>query len=87
MKTLTLFYLESCPYCRRALAYMKELTAENPKYAEIPVNMIEERQQKQLAASFDYYYVPCYFIENEKIAEGRIDKAGVQAVFERCLEI
>lgn len=86
MKDLTLFYLETCPYCKRARAYMQELCEEDPKYAKIPVNMIEERQQKVLADSYDYYYVPCYYVNGEKLAEGSIDKEGVKAVFDKALE-
>lgn len=86
MKELTMFYLESCPYCRRAREYMQELCAENPNYAGVPVKMVEERQEKALADSYDYYYVPCYYIGQEKIAEGGIDKDGVKAVFDEALK-
>ena len=86
MKDLTMFYLESCPYCRRARQYMDELCRENPEYANIPLTMVEERQQKELADSYDYYYVPCYYAGKEKLAEGALDKAGVKAVFDAALE-
>ncbi len=85
MKELTMFYLETCPYCNRARQYMKELCDENAEYASIPVKMVEERQQKALADSYDYYYVPCYYIGGDKIAEGGIDKEGVRAVFDKAL--
>ena len=86
MKDLTMFYLESCPYCKRARSYMEELKQESSKYAEIPIKMVEERQQKELADSFDYYYVPCYYINGKKFAEGSIDKEGVKKVFDAALE-
>ncbi len=86
MKELTMFYLESCPYCRRARGFMAELREESPEYAKIPVKMVEEREQKALADSFDYYYVPCYYIDDVKISEGSVDKDGVRAVFEKALE-
>lgn len=86
MKDLTLFYLDYCPYCKRARAYMEELQKEDPRYASIPVKLVEEREEKELADSFDYYYVPTYYIGDEKISEGAIEKDGVRAVFERALE-
>lgn len=86
MKELTLFYLESCPYCIRARNYMQELCDENPAYAQIPVKLVEERKERALANSFDYYYVPCYYAGGVKIAEGAIDKQGVKAVFDSMLE-
>ncbi|MDL2214358.1 glutaredoxin [Clostridia bacterium OttesenSCG-928-O13] len=85
MKELTLFYLETCPYCNRARQYMSELQNEDPRYANIPIKMVEERQEKALADSYDYYYVPCYYIGKEKVAEGSIDKDGVRKVFEEAL--
>ncbi len=86
MKELTLFYLKGCPYCKKALAYMDELKNEHPEYAEIPIKMVEERDEAELANSYDYYYVPCYWIEDKKIAEGSIDKAGVKKVFDMAID-
>ena len=85
MRELTMFYLESCPYCKRARSYMEELRADNQSYARIPIKIIEERQEKALADSFDYYYVPCYYIGDRKIAEGAMDRAGVKAVLDEAL--
>ncbi len=86
MPELTLFYLEHCPHCKRARGYMQELCDENPDYAQIPVQMVEETQQRDLADSYDYYYVPCFYKGGEKLAEGSIDKDGVRRVFDRALE-
>lgn len=86
MKDLTLFYLQTCPYCQRALRYMDELKQEDPRYAALPIHMVEERQQRELANRYDYYYVPCFYLGDDKIAEGSIDKAGVKAVFDKALD-
>lgn len=86
MKKLMLFYLENCPYCIRALQYMDELKKETPAYNDIPLTMVEERQQRQLANSYDYYYVPCYYIEGEKVSEGSVTKENVKDIFDACLE-
>lgn len=82
MKEITMFYLESCPYCKRARGYMDELKKDDQKYAQIPINMVEERQQKELADSYDYFYVPCYYIDGKKVSEGAVDKDDVQQVFD-----
>lgn len=86
MKDLTLFYLEYCPYCKRARQYLAELQQENPAYAAIPVTMVEEREKKALADSYDYFYVPCFYIGDHKVAEGSIDKEGVRQVLDMALE-
>lgn len=85
MKEITLFHLRSCPYCIRARQYMEELYKENPAYKEIPVKLIEESEEPAIANSFDYFYVPCYWIDGKKVAEGVIDKAGVEAVFKQAM--
>lgn len=85
MKELTLFYLEHCPYCKKARGYMDELRGENPAYAGIPVKMVEESQEKAVADQHDYYYVPTFYLGGEKISEGAIDKEGVRAVFDKAL--
>ena len=86
MKVITLFYLESCPHCKRARGFMDKLGDQHPEYAKLPVKLVEERQEKALADSYDYYYVPCYYVNGEKRAEGAIDKDGVKAVFDEALE-
>lgn len=85
MKELTMFYLKSCPYCKRAFAYMDELKAENPAYADIPLKLIEEHEEAELANRYDYYYVPTYYMAGEKVHEGAIDKDGVKAVLDAAL--
>ncbi len=85
MKEITLFHLNSCPYCVRARGYMQELYAENPAYKNIPIQLIEESQQPDVADRYDYFYVPCYYVDGKKVAEGVLDKEAVKAVFEEAL--
>lgn len=86
MKELTMFYLESCPYCKRARAYMKELLRENPAYCAIPFRKVEERLHRKEAEKYDYFYVPTFYIGDEKVSEGAIDKAGVREVLDQALQ-
>ena len=69
MKKLTLFYLTDCPYCHYAQRALAELTAENPAYQAVPIEWIEERQQPDVAARYDYYYVPSIFAGQVKLYE------------------
>ena len=85
MKEITMFHLLSCPHCRRALQYLEELRAENPAYAAVPVTMVEEQQQKALADSYDYYYVPAFFDGRRKLFEGAAQKQDVRAVLDAAL--
>ena len=54
MKQIELFYLKSCPYCRNAKKAIGELTEENPVYADIRIEWIEESEQPEIAEERDY---------------------------------
>ena len=85
MKEITYFYLDGCPYCRAADRMLEELRAENPEFAKIPIQKIEERENSALADQYDYYYVPCLWIENRKLHEGVPNKEQLYAVLEHAL--
>ena len=86
MKELYYFYLSDCPYCHQAEKWLKELKAESPRYADVPVRFIEETQEKALADAYDYYLVPTFFLGDKKLHEGIADKEKIRAVLEAALE-
>ena len=86
MKKLLMMMQETCPYCRKARAFMDELRAENPEYAGIDVKMVDENMEAQFADSLDYYYVPTYYVDGRKIHEGAVSKDDVRAVFDAALK-
>ena len=71
MNEIILFYLEDCPYCHKARKALAELAAEDPVYADVKVNWIEERRQPDFAAQhgYDYWYVPTIFYQDRKLYE------------------
>jgi glutaredoxin len=84
MKHIKLFYLKHCPFCRKAFAYIDELK-QDPKYADIEIETIEEEENPEVANSYDYYYVPTFYINEEKVHEGGIFKEEVQAIFDKAI--
>ena len=82
---MKLFYLKNCPYCRQALAWIQELYQQDMKYQRIPLEMIEESEQSELADTYDYYYVPCFFEGTKKLHEGDITKEAIQKIFDDYL--
>jgi len=70
MKEITYFYLEGCPYCQQADKLINELIAENPEFSDIRFNKIEESLNRELADSYDYFFVPCLWFGKEKLFEG-----------------
>lgn len=82
---MRLFILEDCPYCIRARKWIKELCDENPCYQNISIEIIDEAKEVELADSYDYYYVPCFFDGQRKLHEGAITKQEIQTMFDDYL--
>lgn len=69
MKKVLAFRLEGCPYCAQAMRALKELGAENEKYASVNVEWIEENEHPEISAKYDYYSVPTMFVNDVKVYE------------------
>lgn len=76
-----------CPHCKRAKNWMEELKQEHPEFRKVNVEIIDEEKQEELLKqhNFNYYYVPTYYVEGEKVHEGVPTKEIVQQVFEKAL--
>ena len=89
-KKITFFYMNGCPYCRNANIAIEELIQENPEYADIEIERIDEQNPPAGIGGYDYYYVPSMFIGKEKIYEAQPGqkydeiKEHVREVFERA---
>ena len=86
MKPVKLFYLKNCPFCRKALRYIEQAKAAHPELQPVAIEMIEESEQPALADKFDYYYVPTFYVGDEKVHEGGIYPEEVEAVLRKALE-
>ena len=84
MKTIKLFYLKDCPFCKKAFSYIDELKKQNA-YKDIEFELIEESEQPDTANQYDYYYVPTFYINEEKIHEGGIFLNEVEEVLKLAL--
>ncbi len=78
--------MASCPYCKKAARFMEELMKEKPKFKDIPLEIIDETLEPEVANSYDYYFVPTYYVDNEKVHEGVASKEDIKNVFERAEE-
>jgi len=85
MKPITMFTMAACPYCQKAHAWMDELFAENPAYRDIPMTIIDEVEEPDVADRYDYYYVPTYYVDGEKVHEGAATKEIVRRVLDSAL--
>lgn len=85
MKEMLLFYLPNCPHCKLAMRSLEQLQKENAAYKTIPIRKIDESREKALAASYDYWYVPSFWLNGQKLYEGHAEMADVRAVLEAAL--
>lgn len=86
MASVKLFYLKTCPFCRKALRYIEEAKAAHPELAAVEIEMIEESEQPALADTYDYYYVPTFYVGDVKVHEGGIWPDEVEKVLRKALE-
>ena len=81
MKEVILFKLANCPHCKLALKLQDELFEAHPEWREVPLRMVDEAVEKEFADSYDYYYVPTYYVDGVKVHEGHAEKEDVEKVF------
>ena len=84
-KKVQMMILKSCPHCVRAFEMMDELAAKNEEYKAVEFEVIEEDVFPEIADALDYYYVPTYFVDGQKIHEGVPTFEKVDAVFKAAL--
>ena len=85
MKEIHMFMFESCPHCQNALKWMDELFKENPEYRNVPFKMTDELIEPEYADGFDYYYVPTYYVDGEKLHEGVASLEIIRRVFDSAM--
>lgn len=85
MKKVLMMVQQGCLHCRRAFELMDQLSKENPQYAQVSVKIVDELQEKEFADALDYWYVPTYFVDGQKVHEGVPSLEKIQAVFEAAL--
>lgn len=66
---ITAMEYPGCPYCREAKRILSELADEHPEYVEIHFRWIDETEYPALAAQYDYYYAPSFFLGGDKLYE------------------
>ncbi len=85
MKQVIMFMFKGCPHCKRAREMIFEIFAEHPEYAKIPMTVIDEKENPEIANQYDYYFVPTFYVGSEKMMEGVPSKEAIEKVFARAL--
>ncbi len=82
MKEITMFYMSSCPHCKKAFDMIDNLKGINPAFKNIEITAIEERENPEIADKFDYYYVPTFYVDGKKLHEGVPTLEAIRAVLD-----
>lgn len=85
MKKILYFHLNNCPYCHQANKWLDELITENPQYASLQIQRVEETQDSDISEQYDYYYVPTFYVDGAKKHEGIASKEKIKAVLDAAL--
>lgn len=85
MSKVIMFELPNCPYCQKARRSILELQKESTNYQKIEITFIDENLNSQLANSYDYYYVPCFFVDSKKLLEGKVSKEQIKNLFDTLI--
>lgn len=84
-----MFHRDDCGYCHKAHRALAELMEEKPAYRSLPLTMIEETRQPALADRYDYYAVPTFYVDGEKVFEAHIGMSyeAIKEEVRRALEL
>ena len=86
MKKITMFTMRSCPYCKQALRWMDELFEECAEYRRLEIEKIDELIHPDIARKYNYYYVPAYYVGDEKMHEGATSYKIIQRILDAALD-
>ena len=86
MQKVTLFILKYCIFCRRALNLLEDVLNENDALRAVPLRIIDEGEERELARQYDYYYVPTFYIEDRKVHEGPVDREKIKLILQEALQ-
>ena len=86
IKSVRMFILRGCPYCRSALRWMDELIQQNETYQGLKIEIIDESEQYALAKAHNYFLVPTWYVDGKKAYEGAATKDIVKKVLDSAIE-
>jgi len=85
MKKIRMFKAAWCPHCKNADTWLEELINENPQYKSIDIQKIDIDNEKEKLVDVDFYYVPTFYADSEKVFEGAPTKEIVKKVLDDAM--
>lgn len=85
MKKIRMFVAVWCPHCTNAKGWLSELLDENSSYRNLPIELIDIDKDKDKLVGVNFYYVPTFYLDEEKVFEGVPSKESVRKVLDAAL--
>jgi glutaredoxin len=86
MKKIVMFKLNYCGYCRRAEQLIEAAICSHPEFTAIEIEYVDEAREHERAHRHDYYYVPTFYVGQEKLHEGPVTDADIDRILRCALE-
>lgn len=86
MKKIRMFTAVWCPHCTNAKGWLNELLEEHPAYKNLVIEHIDIDSQKDKLVGVNFYYVPTFYIDEEKVFEGVPSKESVKKVLDAAMQ-
>ena len=86
MKKVMLFHMQGCPYCVDARRFIDQVCAQTPALRAVEIEMIDERLHPVIAWRHDYWYVPTFYVDGQKVHEGACTKEKVEQILKMAAE-
>lgn len=86
MKEIKMFMFAGCPHCMKAKEIIDDLFKSETKYSKVPLSIIDEKLQPEVADKYNYFLVPTFFVGEVKMHEGPPTKELIISVFNKACE-
>lgn len=85
MKKLKMFHATWCPHCINSIKWIDELKSENEQYKNIHIELIDYEKSPEKMSGYSFYYVPTFYLDDEKIFEGAPTKSIIEEILQKSL--
>lgn len=84
-KDVLLVVKRACPHCDKAIEDMRELETAHPEFQDVDIEIVDEGEEPERIKGLEYYYVPSFFVDGQKIHEGKATPDEIIHVYEVAL--
>lgn len=83
MKKLTIVKDETCSFCELMMEYMEDIMQADQRFENVKPEFVDYSSGE--AAEYENYFVPAFYIDDELIYDGPVDREEMLAILERVI--